>query len=270
MADRDPEAEGSPDFVSGDVPLYYQLATLLREQIVTRHYRPGDQLPTEAELVADYRVSRVTVRQAMSRLEDEGLIRREAGRGTFVTHDVPKEATIELDQSIGELIAMGRSTSVQVVALDSVTATREEAEELGLEEDARLVRCLRLRKYEGQPYCYIVNLMPEEIGRQIQASAWTKGSVLQYIEEVLDIPLRIAKQRVRAMLADAQLAKPLDTRIGAPVLRVDYLIRTDSNQPVEKAELYYRGDLYAFTLHLVRSQTQAGTGWALERERFEH
>lgn len=270
MAEESSKESSRRGFVSGDVPLYYQLATLLREQIVSRHYRPDDQLPTEAELVRDYGVSRVTVRQAMSRLEDEGLIRREAGRGTFVTHDVPTETTIELDQSIGELITMGQSTSVQLVGLDDVTATREEAEELGLEEGAPLVRCLRLRKYEGQPYCSIVNLVPEEIGRQIQKKAWKQGSVLQYIEDVLEIPLRIGKQRVRAMLADAQLARSLDTRIGAPILRVDYLIRTDQNQPVEKAELYYRGDLYSFTLHLVRADTDAGAGWALERERFEH
>ena len=261
---------GVPRFVSSDVPLYYQLATLMREQILSRHFQPGDQLPTETALMEAYAVSRATVRQAMGRLEEAGLIRREAGRGTFVTERVPQEGTIELDQSIGELIAMGRSTSVRLLALENLEASPAEAEELGLGPGARLVRCQRLREYEGEPYCYIVNLMPESIGRQIDQEAWKRGSVLQYIEENLQIPLRIARQRLRAELADAQLARYLDTRIGAPVLRVDYLIRTDHDQPVEMAELYYRGDRYSFTLHLVRSEADDGRSWALERERFEH
>lgn len=86
----------------------------------------------------------------------------------------------------------------------------------------------------------------------------------------LGIPLRIAQQRVRAELADAQLARWLDARIGAPVLRVDYIIRTDRDRPVEKAELYYRGDIYSFTLHLVRSDDDKGESWSLQRGRFEH
>lgn len=259
-----------PPFVSGEVPLYYQLATVLREKILSRQYQPEDQMPTEADLVRDYGVSRITVRQAMGKLEEAGLIRREAGRGTFVTDHRPATGTLELDQSIDELISMGKATSVQLLELEGTVASPEVADELGLEGGAPLVRCKRLRMYEGRPYCYIVNLMPEEIGRRVQRRAWKRGSVLAHIEEDLGIPLRIAQQRVRAVLADAQLARWLDARIGAPVLRVDYIIRTDRDRPVEKAELYYRGDIYSFTLHLVRSDDDKGESWSLQRGRFEH
>lgn len=266
---RSPAGAKPPPFFSGVVPLYYQLATVLREKILARQYKPEEQLPTEAELVEDYGVSRITVRQAMGKLEDEGLIRREAGRGTFVTDRRPTEGTLELDQSIDELISMGRATSVELLQLEEVEASVEAAAELGLEAGVPLVRCQRLRKHEGRPYCYIINLLPREIGERIDRRAWTRGSVLQHIEEDLGIPLRIAQQRLRAVLADVRLARWLDTRIGAPLLRVDYVIRTDRGLPVEKAELYYRGDVYSFTLHLMRSETEKGS-WALERGRLEH
>lgn len=267
----DDETQRSPGFVSSEVPLYYQLATLLREKILSGQYSAGDQVPTEAEMVKEYGVSRITVRQAMGSLADEGLIRREAGRGTFVTDLGARGDTLELDQSIEELISWGLATSVSLLDCAELPANRAEAEELGIPEDSPLLRCKRLRYYGDDPYCFILNRMPMEIGRRIPRERWEQGSVLHYIEEGLGIPLRIARQRFRATLADANLARWLQVRIGAPLLLVDYLIRTDEDRPVEMAQLYYRSDIYSFTLHLTRGEGEEseGKGWALTTHRLE-
>ncbi len=258
-------------FSSSGVPLYYQLATLLREKIVNREYRPGDQIPPEYELVRIYGVSRMTVRQAIAGLEEEGLIRKEPGRGTFVRDDaLAFRGDLELDRSIEDLISMGQATSVRLLDLRETEATPREARDLEIPEDSPVIRCTRLRLLGDQPYCYIVNHVPIEIGRRIPESNWHRGSVLRFIESELGIPLRIAKQRVRATLADAGLAQSLDARIGAPLLLVDYDIRTDDDRPVEMAELYYRSDRYAFTLHLTRSDDDDPRGpWSLEGHRLE-
>jgi DNA-binding GntR family transcriptional regulator len=72
-------------FANKRIPLYYQLENLLREKIVSGELEPGDKLPTELELIEQYGVSRITVRQALQALADEGLIERKQGRGTVVT-----------------------------------------------------------------------------------------------------------------------------------------------------------------------------------------
>lgn len=254
------------------MPLYYQLATLLRQKIVTHEYLPGQRLPSESELVNDYSVSRMTVRQAMAGLEEEGLIRREPGRGTFVTEEAPTfQGDLELDRSIGDLISMGLATSVELLEVKEVEATPKEARDLRIQPGSPIIRCKRLRFFRDEPYCYIVNHVPYEIGRRIEEENWRRGSVLKFIEEDLGVPLRIAKQRLRASLADAVLARWLKVPIAAPLLMVDYHIRTDEDQPVEMAELYYRSDIYSFTLHLTRSESpERKREWSLREERFEH
>jgi GntR family transcriptional regulator len=165
---------------------------------------------------------------------------------------------------------MGQATEVRLLDRRLEAATPEMARDLEVEDGAPVVRCQRLRLFQGEPYCYIVNTLPEEIGQRIEPRRWEKGSVLQYIEDELGIPLREAQQNLRATLADPPLARWLEVRIGAPLLRVDYLIRTDKGRPVEAARLYYRADLYRFTLRLKRTPGPSkDSPWALRDHRLE-
>lgn len=262
-------AAGGPRFASSRVPLYYQLATLLRQKITGGDYAPGDQVPPESELVRSYGVSRMTVRQALAELADAGLVRREPGRGTFVTEAADADASdVGLDHSISDLIQMGEATAVDLLDLSEVPAGTGMARDLEVERGTPIIRCKRLRRVKGKPYCYIENFVPPAIGNRIAAENWRRGSVLRYIESDLGIPLQLAKQRIRASLADAAMAGHLEVRIGAPVLLVDYLIRSVGGSPVERARLYYRSD-YTFTLHLTRSEGDPESPWSLERHRLE-
>ena len=100
--------------------------------------------------------------------------------------------------------------------------------------------------------------------------AWEEGSVLKYIEDELGIALTEAEQRLRATLADPTLAQWLEVKIGAPLLRVDYLIRSGGGRPVEWARLYYRSDLYSFTIGLTRNPDgAASSSWSLKDHHIE-
>lgn len=258
--------DSTPQFVTGEVPLYYQLYTLLREQIASGRFAPGDRLPTEAELVADYGISRITVRQALKSLEEEGLIRREAGRGTFVTGDLPLPSTLQMDGSLDDLISMGLATSVQLLDLQEVAATRKDEEAFGIAIGSPVVQCQRLRFYKKQPYSYIINRLPKTIADNFTDHDWEKGSILAFIEEKLGMHLKAADQSVRATLADASLARLLNTRIGAPILSVDRVVRTDTGEAVERVHTYYRGDIYSLTVHLTRDpgDSRAADDWTLK------
>lgn len=261
----------APEFVSDAVPLYYQLATVLRELIASGRYGTGDRLPSEAELAERYGVSRVTVRQTLQNLADEGLIERRPGVGTFVTGERPFTGTLELDRSIGDLISMGMATSIRLLELREIEAGPEEVRRLRIPEGSRLTRCERVRYYDDEPYCHIVNRMPVEIGSRIGRENWERGSVLRYLEEELGIRLGDARQNLRATLADATLARHLGIEIATPVLQVDYLIRSEDGEPVEWARLRYRSDVYSFSLHLTRDGEEAGDGdrWALRGHELE-
>src|SRR5262245_37445381 len=122
----------STAFVSKRIPLYYQLENLLREKILSGVFAPGDRIPTESDLIRQYGVSRITVRQALSALAGEGLIERRQGRGTFVTERKTKrrvfEGQIHLTGSLDEIIVMGLEAPVKVVEMNRVKADSHEAE----------------------------------------------------------------------------------------------------------------------------------------------
>jgi len=240
----------APAFVDRSVPLYYQLANLLTEKIVSRELLTGDRLPTEVELVEQYGISRITVRQALRLLEEEGLIRREVGRGTFVTDYRPFIGGLKVEGSLEDVISLGQNP-VKVLSVQSVKAGPDDAEKMGIQPGDPIVRATRIRLYRDQPYSYIVNDLPAEIGKRFSKSDW-KGVVLKTIEEKLKIPLRDAEQTVRASLADGTLARMLETKIGAPLLAVERVVRTDGGRVVERVRIHYRSDIYAMKVHLSR------------------
>ena len=244
----------SPPFASSEVPLYYQLGTILREQIYSGAYGAGDQLPTEAELVADYGVSRITVRQALKTLEEEGLIRREAGRGTFVTDSAAARTPLQMEGSLNELMSMGMATQVELLDLRDVAASQQDAEAFGIDIGDPVVQCTRLRYHQDRPFSYIINRLPRQIASHFRERDWQQGSILRSIEKRLGLHLRDADQSVRATLADAPLARLLGTRIGAPLLSVDRVVSTDGGRIIERVHTYYRSDIYTLTVHMTRDE----------------
>lgn len=248
-----------PNGFAAAVPLYYQLAGILREHIVSGKYHAGDRLPTEEALSKDYDVSRITIRQALGDLEKEGFIKREAGRGTFVADRRMFSNTFRMEGSLGDLISMGLTTTVKVLTLATIKASASEADFLRVNLGDPLVRCTRLRLHAGTPFSYIVNHVPGDLGRNLKPEAWKQGSILRQIETELGVRMGDADQTISASLADAHLARLLKTTIGAPLLSVDRVVRSVEGRPVEHVHSYYRSDIYSFKAHLVHNPVPSDT-----------
>lgn len=252
-------------FHDRSVPLYYQLANVLTEKIVSRELGTGDRLPTEVELVEEYGISRITVRQALRLLEEEGLIRREVGRGTFVNEYRPFTGALKLEGSLEDVISLGL-TAVKVVEIKTVKASADDALKMGLEVGAPIIRGVRIRIHNGEPYSHIVSDLPADIGRRFTKADW-KSVALRVIEEKLEIPLRDAEQTVRASLADATLARLLNTKVGAPLLAVERFVRTDNGRIVAHTRVHYRSDIYSLKVHLSREHAEVSWKFAARKTR---
>lgn len=250
---------------AGSVPLYYQLASVLREKILSGQFHAGDRLPTEAKLSAEFDVSRITVRQALAHLERDGFIRREAGRGTFVAERGAFASSMKLEGSLDDLISMGLSTQIRVLTLGMVKASAAEAEFLRVSLGDPLLRCTRVRLNGGTPFSYIVNHVPGDVGKRIPEDAWKSGSIMRVLEEELGIRIADADQTMSAALADPHLAKVLKTNIGAPLLSVDRVVRSIEGRPVKHVHTYYRSDVYSFKAHLVHhpGPVASGENWSI-------
>ncbi len=253
-------AKPSTAFVSKRIPLYYQLENLLREKINSGAFSPGDRLPTESELIRQYGISRITVRQALTLLAEEGLIERRQGRGTFVAERKTRRRSFEgqahLTGSLDEIIAMGLATPVKVLEMNRIEADLHEAELLGLQPGEPVYRIKRMRIRDGKPYSLIVNYLPAEIGTRFTKEELSAGSLMQMIEAKFGLHLKDAKQQITATLADPYVAGMLDVRVGSPLLSIERTVYTDEGRAVEFVHVLYRTDLYSYTVYLTRDGDQ--------------
>ena len=98
-----------------DIPLYYQLVNIIKRNITAGTLKPGDVLPSESEMCKSFDISRSTVRQAVSMLEDEGLVVRKQGRGTYVAQPKVHRKTQNLYSFTSEISSLGQKPSSRLV-----------------------------------------------------------------------------------------------------------------------------------------------------------
>src|SRR5262249_48305790 len=248
----------SSEFVSKSIPLYYQLENLLRERIMSGAVAAGDRLPTESELIRQYGVGRITVRQALAALAEDGLIERRRGRGTFVTERKTKrrafEGQIDLTGSLDEIIAARKDMMLKVIEMNRVEADLREAELLGLEPGEAVYRVKRLSMRDGKPFGLTVSCLPAEIGERLTGEDLSLGSLLQTVEARFGLKGMSARQQITATLARPYLAKLLDVPVGAPLLSIERTDYTDEGRPVEFTHGLYGADLYSFVIRLTREK----------------
>ncbi len=244
------------------IPLYAQLETILRKRIVSGEVGPGDFLPSEEALADKHKVSRITVRQALALLEQDGLIIRQRGRGTFVSDKVKKLESHKYSGFIEDMIAIGTRTKVKVLKMEMVEAFGEISKRLRLKKGGQVLRIEKVRHVKGDPFSHVVNYLRPEIGRRLESFDLSQKPLLVILEEDLGIKAAEAVQTVEAAVADAEMAPLLGVRIGDPLLKVERTVYDVDQKPVEYVSVLYRGDKYYLSIRLKRrKKSDSSFGW---------
>lgn len=228
------------------VPLYYQLETLLRKKILAGELEPGATLPILDSLAKEYEVSRITVRQALSALERDGLIVRKRGKGTFVSENPASLKLPKLTGSVDDLIARGMEIQTKVLDFRWIDAPGNVADCLGLPKRTSVLRIERLRFVKGSPLSYIVNYLPRDIGQRIQRDDLLVKPLLKILNDDLGIKLAKANQKIEADIADTYVAPLLDVRVGDPLLKIERTAFDQNQRVVEWVSIWYRADRYFY------------------------
>ncbi len=132
-------------------PKYHQLAETLREQIRAGRLVPGDQVPSEPALCETYALSRGTVRQALQVLVNEGLLRRDQGRGTFVAEPAGRSQYFSLSSFADEMRRQHRAPSTRLLISELIPASPTVSQRLAIEPATPVFHIKRLRLADGQP-----------------------------------------------------------------------------------------------------------------------
>jgi GntR family transcriptional regulator len=231
------------------VPIYRQLEEQIEQSIKDGTWHPGCALPSETALAARFRISVMTVRQAMSHLVNKGLIYREKGRGTFVA-PLPLLHPLQRLESFSEdMQARGLAASSQMLAFEICSAPEAIAVQLNIEPGTSVLHIRRLRLVDERPVglhdAYLTRLDVErpELNRI--------GSLYQLLEQQ-GVRLTEAEENLDAIVAGGELAGLLKVPKGAPLLQVTRITFNHHHTPIEIVQAIYRANFYRYTIRLYR------------------
>ena len=229
------------------VPLYAKVRESLRERITESGDVPHFRLPSERELARELGVSRMTVRQAVRDLVDEGEIFTAPGRGTFRAVAKLKQPLGALTSFTQDMLQRGMTPTSRV--LEAVPTTDPVvAERLGLGAAARIGRIRRLRLADGEPMAIETTHVPLDLCPGVLRMDLEHRSLHEILRSVFRLRLRSAEQSIESRNADYGTAEVLAIQPGAPVLYIERHTELDDGRIVEFVRSYYRGDRYKFRI----------------------
>lgn len=232
---------------SSRMPLYAQVEQHLSEAIAGGRWGTGDRLPSEAELMAIYGVSRMTIRQAMTSLVERGLLVRGRGRGTFV-RDARMIATSRGVSSFSdELRSLHMVPGTQVLGVEPAEATPEVAHALEVAPGTPVVVVRRLRTGDGRPIGIQTNHLLAERLPGIETMLGDSVSLYEILRERFDVVPTEAHETFRVGGASRADAEVLGLPRGGHVFLIDRIAR-DSHGPFELTCSVMRGDRYQIQL----------------------
>jgi len=251
------------------LPRYYQIKQVIKKWIINDEIGRGKKIPSENELASSFHVSRLTVRQALSQLIQEGFLTSRRGDGTYVTDNAKLLDSYNLEFSgfMDDLfyqISRSKTKSVEIKRKKLSKPIREKLELPGKEDE--IVQIKRVRFIDNRSFAHTVNYLPVEIGKRFTKKALMKKPLLQIMEQDFEILFTEAFQTIEASFADQSLAKKLEVPPGSPILFVERIMYTKRRKPVELVQSSYRGDLYKYIVRLKTVRRKKESVWVHERE----
>jgi GntR family transcriptional regulator len=237
------------------LPLHSQLEATLRRLIESGQIKPGTVLPGELELAAQLALSRHTVRHALGVLTNEGLLRRERGRGTTVVSATP---TRVIERSLStfyafawELRARGAQQQSYVLERQVVGADPTLAERLALPLGADVDRIVRLRTADDEPLVLETAHLPRQLTAELEAVVLERESIYDELERLHGLRITHARESIRPIVLSRPVARLLHAPSGAPAFSVERTTWSDRG-PIEWQESVVRGDRYLYSVELPR------------------
>jgi GntR family transcriptional regulator len=243
-----------PHLPKNGIPFYIQIRESLREQIAQGILSQGERLPSEDELAAEYGVSRMTVRQGLSNLLDEGLLYRKHGLGTFVSNSNVERDHRRLTNFFESCRRSGKQPGAEVVRFEVIPVSRPIAEVLNLSPGDPVIRITTLRAINGKPVTLHDAQLPARLFPGLRdASPGDLGLESRHVWELIQsygYNVSHVTERLEAQLADEQLAQQLNVTPGSPILYGARVVYATDGTALKYADCYNRGDKVSLTVDL--------------------
>ena len=244
-------ASAAPEAGDNSVPLHIQVRETIRRQV-----REGElidksgRLMTEAELGRHFGVSRITIRNAISPLVNEGMFARTRGRGTFLRSNQPENWVGKL-MGFSETIRDAGYHAGAKVLQQGMTNRHDPDVRAQLHERA-VWQLRRLRLADDAPIAIENAFYPPDIGLEIEKRDLTSIIMYSVFEDELGHAIKEARQTIGASLANAASARLLGVRVGSPLLSIERLTLGKDERPLELLRAVYLPDYFRLSINLTR------------------
>ena len=227
------------------VPKYVQLQNIIKDKIIAREYQDGEKIPSETELMKTYAVTRTTIRKALSNLVYEGLLRKEQGKGTFVsfqdiTHSIWNFSGFTDYARSKESVPVSRVLSTEIVEVDG----------------QRFFKMIRARGTKTNLsvswYTIDTSLTPLKLFVGIEKKDFSKLSLYDVMKQEYHIIPKTASLEVSAVAGDAYTKSILCYEQDVPLVRVSGSIYSDRNIEVERVDVVYNPNV---KMHIITNMS---------------
>jgi GntR family transcriptional regulator len=231
------------------VPLYVQVASVMRQRIDLGQWKEGDKISTLEELESEFGVARVTIRQAIELLRNEGLLDAQQGRGTFVSGKPKHNRWLNLANDFDTMVASIKDNVLKRVHIENNSAPPDLAEGEGeLSEGYTFLRSIQYN--DGEPFS-VVNL---HLARHIfekNSKQFTRSAALPKMVEMPDVKIVHAYQTLTIGVADPETAELLKIGLGEPTADCRLVLVDDAGIAIYVANIHYHKNCFALRIDLL-------------------
>jgi GntR family transcriptional regulator len=235
-------------FGDSPVPRYAQLADLFRGRIARGIWPAGGTLPTIEQLMREFDVARVTVRQAVNLLAREGLVSPQRGRGTFVNRSPARSRTLRLGMTLRDLADLYRHDKPKLTLIEQASAAPRLNPDDG-KPAPRYHFMRRVHSREGEAYCVISIYLDERVFR-MAAKRFRQETVIPVLLELPRVRIASARQTLAIGSADVEIAEHLAIPVNTPVAEVRRVCTAPDGTVIYLGEVTYRGDYIRLEMDL--------------------
>ncbi len=237
-------------FKDRHTPLYTQVATLLRHRISSSVWKRGEQLPVIETLMAEFGVARTTVRQALALLEDEDLIVRSRGKGTFVTNAPEQPSWLTLNTSWTSFLRSLEGNWSKLVEVRDEVSHPDLDISLGVPAPSyRMIS--RVHGSDDRPYAD-VRIHLDQRCYKLAPKRFEAEFIIPVMESLPEIEISSAKQVLTIGVADFDIAERLEIPVNSPVGMLRRVLCDEEGTAIYIGDITYRGDLVRLEMNLNR------------------
>ncbi|QNQ80901.1 GntR family transcriptional regulator [Lactobacillus sp. PV034] len=227
-------------------PIYIKIHNQIKRDIENKKYKVGERIPAERHLAQQFNVSRMTLRQAIKTLEDEGILERRLGSGTYVASQKVQEKMSGIMSFTEIMRANGQIPTNKLISYRITKPSLSEKEKLKIDDDTSVLRMERVRSADNIPICYEVAAIPSPLIAEFSKDE-IASSLYKTLENAGGYKIGNVIENIGAAVANENDAKLLSINKGDPLVTRRQITELSNGQPFEYVLASYVADRFEFT-----------------------